>query len=174
MNSSLLSQQSMFITLCSICLWIGICSQHKFFLLPVSKRLSNCFGFFQSLQTPSPPSTVQLIFPRSGSVSPFSHFIWLANHAIKVLERCLLLALEGSLRLADSQHGFCKIRSATSALLSLNQNAAAGFNKKELPFRTGQWQSTLRKPSTQRATEKLIEAISVIGLEQNIMRWLVP
>ena len=53
-------------------------------------------------------------------------------HSMKVLERLLLPAHEGSVRLADSQHGFRNMRSTPSALLPLTQKVAAGFNQNTL------------------------------------------
>ena len=92
--------------------------------------------------------------------------------SIKVLERLLLTALESSLPLADSQHGFRKMRSTTSALLPLAHKVAAGFNQNRPPLRTVAMAIDLSKAFDTVSHTKLIEAISATGLNHNIIRWL--
>ena len=89
--------------------------------------------------------------------------------SIKVLERLLLPALEGSLHLADSQHGFRKMRSTTSALLPLTQKVAAGFNQNKPPLRTVAMAIDHSKAFDTVNHTKLIEAISATGLHHNII-----
>ena len=64
---------------------------------------------------------------------------------LKVLERLLIPALEGSLRLADFQHRFSNMRSTTSAKLRLTQKVAAGFNQNKPPLPTGLMASDISK-----------------------------
>ena len=118
------------------------------------------------------------IFPRSGREPPSSQYPRLVNpisllcSSIKVIERLLLPALEGSLRLADSQHGLRKMRSTTSALLPLAQKVIVEFNQNIPPLRTVAMAIDFSKDFDTRNHTKLLEAISSTSLHYNIIRWL--
>ena len=86
----------------------------------------------------------------------------------KVLERLLLPALEGSLRLAGSQPGFRKMSSTTSALLPLTEKVAASLDLNKPPLRTVTIAIDLLKAVKTVNHTKLIEAISATDLHQNI------
>ena len=91
-------------------------------VIPSIRMRANPHPYAQGCQTSPPWISYQLIF--------------ILCPCIKVLERLLLPALECSLRLANSQHGFRKMRSTTTALLRLTQKVAASFNQNKPPLRT--------------------------------------
>ena len=92
--------------------------------------------------------------------------------AIKAFERLLFLILNLSLPLAESQHGFRKMRSTTSDLLPLAHKVAVGFNQDRLPLRTTAMAIDLSKAFDTVSHTKLIAVIRANNITHNIVRWL--
>ena len=91
--------------------------------------------------------------------------------AAKVLERLLLPELN-TLPLAQSQHGFRKEHSTTTALLPLTQQIAWGFNQPLPPQRTVTMSIDFSKAFDMVSPIKLISALSQTSLSFNTIRWL--
>ena len=112
--------------------------------------------------------------PKTGKLRHLTSYrlISLLCPSIKFRERLLLPALEVSPRFTSSQHRFCKVRSNTSALLPITLKVVAGFNKNKPPLPTIAMAIDISKSFETVNHTKLIEAISVTGLHNNIIRWL--
>ena len=91
--------------------------------------------------------------------------------AAKVLERLLLPYLNNSLPTHPSQHGFKPLHSTTSALLTLSNSIAEGFNQKQPPSRTLAAAIDLSKAFDSVPIHLLISKISSTNLHPNIIRW---
>ena len=127
----------------------------------------------QSSDIPSIWKQSNLIsIPKAGKprhLETFYRPISLLYPSIEVLERLILPALKGSLRLADSQHGFCRMKSTTPAMLPLAQKVAACFNRNKPPHRTIAMTIDLSKTSDPVHHSKLKEEINATGLHHNII-----
>jgi len=92
---------------------------------------------------------------------------------VKVLEKLILPQLTHHLQLVDSQHGFRRQHSTTSALLPLVHKVATGFNKPKPPDRTVLMAIDFSKALDTVNHTKLLQAVSNSSLPHNTVRWLV-
>ena len=92
--------------------------------------------------------------------------------ASKVLERLMLPLIEPYIHLDDSQHGFRKGRSTTTALLPLTHQIVRGFNQHLPPWRTVAMAVDFSKAFDTVDHNALLRCLLHCGMEANTMRWI--
>ena len=114
-----------------------------------------CFLFNLSLQRADIPAiweeATRVANPKPGKLTDQGSFyrpISRISPIVKVLERLLLPEITLCLSLSNTQHGYRKGRSTTSALLPLTQRLAAGFNENRPYHARWRWQWIFPKLST--------------------------
>ena len=92
--------------------------------------------------------------------------------ASKVLERLMLNRILPHIHLADTQHGFRKGRSTTTALLPLAHQVASGFNQNCPPLRTVAMAVDFSKAFDTVNHTALLRSLLNSTMDANTVRWL--